>query len=126
MKRRDRSAFNSRVDVEVDAFGRNPLLDDARQVMPHMASRLASAPTLFATGDLPLVTASGNPPSMLNQLPARLRPGAARASQQRFAELVLDCATEDGAAYALMYAPEANDPGWYEYEQRMRDWLAGR
>lgn len=124
MKNRRRSAFASNKTVEVDDFGRNPLVEDYLQVAPHMSAHRATAPTLFATGDLPSYTASGNPPSALLNLPWQVRHAAAKADQAEWARIFSECA--DDAEYELMFGTAAHDPANDEYKQRVSNWAAGR
>lgn len=120
--------------VQIDPYAANPLVDDYRQINPvtlAMAQVEAPAPTLFSTGDLPLLTASGIDPQMLLKLPWEARHPAARADQARvaamFEEYATDGTTEDREAKATEASMTfGNDPSNLEYRERLSRWLAGR
>ena len=55
-----------------DAYRANPLIDDIKRSRPALyavASAEAAPPTLFASGDLPVYTASGVEPAALAKIP---------------------------------------------------------
>jgi hypothetical protein len=54
---------------QVGAYALNPLVDDARRVHAAAAAAVDPAPTIFVSGDIPPVTASGMPPDELVRLP---------------------------------------------------------
>lgn len=105
---------------------RNPLLDELRIQGRSTAGAAGSAPTLFASGDLPPYTASGNPPSELLRLPWQLRHAAAKADQREWSRLFSEYADNPEADIAILYEPAACDPANDEYRARFAAWRMGR
>lgn len=116
--------------VEIDVFARNPLIDDMRQAVPSQyaqaVKRKRTVPTLFATSDLPLFTASGIDPSLLLQLPWVVRHAAASiAAGGEVSRLFEDFAPpgEESFEAALSYVAVS---GWDQpneaYLNRILDW----
>lgn len=125
-----RSQFDSNRIVQVDPRARNPLADDYKQVSAttfNAAARVSSPPTLFASGDVPPYTASGNDPEALLDLPWQLRHAAARADQKTWARLFEECGPGVADAdVAMMFVPEARDLANDDYRARFSAWLQGR
>lgn len=119
-----RSRIDSQRRVVIDAFGLNPLVEDAAQAVPevyNVATKVSAPPTLFAAGDRPPHTASGLPPTILDSLPWDVRHYAA-ASPDRAEVLAM---VEDFAD------PDFSDPfksyehqGRANYENRVKTWLS--
>jgi hypothetical protein len=115
------SAFGRGVNVTIDPWAPNPLLDDLRQSQPAnfaAASAEAPAPTLFESGDLPPFTASGVDPQQLVRLPYTLRHAAA--------------GTSDPAVLLGYVEDYGNDPtavlphqGLESYKARLSRWAGG-
>ncbi len=119
------SRFNSQVQVTLDPYGRNPLLEDLRQALPDVyaiATRQAPPPTLFEVGDLPPFTASGVDPAVLLDLPWHLRHEAAAATSAGTVLALLEATAHDPDGYPWG-APHV---GVTEYVNRMTAWAAGR
>lgn len=126
------SAFDPGRSVSVNDYGTNPAVEDIRQVFPEKyAAAIAAndpAPTLFATGDQPVFTASGLPTSALAPLPWPARaPAAAATSTAAAAEIVNHYTPTPGrdreslAREAMMLYGRAN--GNVEYIARVAAWL---
>lgn len=126
------STFDPGRSVSVNDYGTNPAIDDIRQVFPEMhAAAIAAgdpAPTLFATGDLPVFTASGLPTSALTPLPWPARAPAAAATSQAAAAEIINYFTptagrdrEALAREALMFYSRSE--GNLDYTQRVAAWL---
>ena len=115
--------------VNEKAYAVNPLLDEFKANNPALARAYLAkggAPTLFASGDLPPYTASGNPPSALLQLPTDLRHAAAKADQATWSRLFAEYGRNvpDGDV-AMMFEPLADDEGNREYRNRFSAWKRG-
>jgi hypothetical protein len=108
-------------------FARNPLAAErmTNPVYAQLAQR-SPAPTLFANGDVPPFTSSGNDPKALLELPWQLRQAAARADQQEWARLFADYAHDDVGLSDLLFEPAAAHPENAAYAHRVADWAAGR
>lgn len=111
------------------AWGRNPLLDEARSKDPDKTMRAfrtaGPAPTLFPTGDLPPFTASGIDPKALLQVPWLARhPIAAEPSQAAAYRMVDFYASEDGEIASKV--DFTGHPGNVDYRERMRAWVDAR
>lgn len=129
---RSRQPLNLATVVEptptTDAYARNPLLDAARARDPQSvaaASRRATAPTLFGSGDLPPFTASGIDPSVLLRVPWQARhPVAAAPTTAAAFRLVEVYGDRDTAAAdaAVEFGPH---PGNVDYQTRVKNWLVG-
>jgi hypothetical protein len=111
------------VTVLVDDYGRNPMVDDLRQALPQlyaMAVKDGPPPTLFASGDLPVMTASGLEPFKLMQLPWYGRHRAAAEPDRAKLMALFEDAAED-PAILLLTPHRANE----EYVKRIRSWASG-
>ncbi len=115
--------------VTLDAWARNPLLDDLRQVDPvwlASAQRRSPAPTLFLSGDLPPFTASGIDPSVLLQAPYLARHALASTPTQsealRLLEEVLEVRDPQEIALYLAYGASIASAGASAYAERMTRW----
>lgn len=116
------SKFNSNIKVMIDPWAPSPLVDDYRQASPGTASiadREGPPPTLFRSGDLPAVTASGVAPELLRLVPYTARHALA--------------AEPDRATVARILEEEADNPdfrldhpGLEDYQRRVSDWASGR
>lgn len=121
------------VQVTVDEYGSNPLLDDVRQALPAIyatETREGQAPSLFETGDLPLFTTSGIEPSLLSRLPWPARHPAARAERAMVSQIFESYATagsvEDAADKAAMaWLDFGGDSGNRDYYDRVTRWASG-
>lgn len=105
-------------------FALNPRLEAMRA--DDLVPGVGAPPTLFAAGDLPQFTASGNDPTALLQLPACVRHAAVKADAVEWARLFNNYATgspDDDLAAQL--DPAAQDVGNLEYEDRFRAWRSG-
>lgn len=105
-------------------FARNPLLNERQANLGYMPK--APAPTLFASGDTPPYTASGNPPSELLKLPWQVRHAAAKADQAEWARLFMEYDRDDVDTSDLIFEPAVHDPGNDEYLTRFAAWSSGR
>ncbi len=119
-----RSTFNATLVVQLDPYGRNPLVDDLRQSVPAayaLAMREGPPPTLFASGDLPPFCASGIDPQMLAKVPWFLRHEAAAGTNPgTVLAMIEDTATDpDGHLF------ESRTAGATEYVARMHAWASG-
>lgn len=108
-------------------YAANPLADFYRASEAHRATYAAAssesaAPTLFESGDVPLVTASGMDPSVLRSLPWQARHPAAEApTLQAAMRIVEDFSGPDADVSAqLEFAGHEGNRG---YQQRMNHWL---
>jgi hypothetical protein len=123
-----RSQWDRGQTVTYDSFSRNPLVDDARQALSGIAQtamRENAAPTLFASGDLPLFIASGADPQLLLQLPWNARHAAAEADASSFARMLSEYSCADGEMLAVLDGVDKHD-GNIDYRSRVQLWLAGR
>lgn len=117
------SRFKSGATVHLNAWSKNPLLDDAEQSQPELVrlARLQNGepPSLFSTGDAPPFTASGIDPSLLRLLPWQMRHAAAQEP---------DRLTVLGMIEKHANEPDARVPseGLADYEKRVGDWLSGK
>lgn len=112
-----------RASVKVDVFGPNPLVDELRQADPETyaeASKRGPAPTLFTTGDLPLFTASGIDPALLNQLPWVARHAAAKAPAAEATAIFEEYAAADQSTWAR--AQSVLEAGAMAYHARVDAW----
>lgn len=109
----------------VDEGARNPLLEEAQQVVPYLHAPAARsgqpAPTLFASGDLPPFTASGVEPEALLQLPWHARHWA--AAQTDRSDVLR--AVEHYAEYDDDLFGEFAHQGAQDYVDRVNAWLHG-
>lgn len=103
-------------------FAANPLLVEA-QAAGLVRESSTPAPTLFPTGDLPPITASGMDPQVLLNLPWQARHPAAEApTVQEAYRIVEDCGGgPDGEVIAAM--EHAAHPGNRAYQERVNQWL---
>lgn len=109
-----------------DPYALNPLLtkeERERPALVAMARRDGPPPTLFHSGDLPLMLASGQSPSTLLRLPWQARHQAAGADQATLAKMLEDYAGPDADLAAEMEL--GGHPGNLEYKSRMNAWLSG-
>lgn len=118
-----RSVFKPALNVLVDPWAVNPLLDDARQAVPATVAaatvKNGEAPTMFDSGDLPPFTASGVDPRFLANLPWKVRHAAAmETSSLGVLKWVEQYGHDD-----TVNMPSA---GQSEYIGRFRYWLAGK
>ena len=111
------------------AFARNPLVDQVRAqasaagAVPPSAS---SAPTLFASGDLPSFTASGIPPQALLDAPWQARHAMAAAPTTADAYAILNVSTDGPEVSGTpdnAYEYELH-PGNVDYQARVQKWQA--
>lgn len=113
--------------VDVDAFARNPLLDDAQQSIPAVVAAAraegAPVPTLFMAGDLPVMMASGMDPALLLQLPWQARHAAAAADAAGLSRMLEDYGRRDSSVMAEI--DQGGHVGNRDYQQRMSKWLSG-
>jgi hypothetical protein len=72
--------FPTGTAITLDRYARNPAVDFFTQVMP--GADLGPAPTMFALGDLPVITGSGLDPQVLLFVPWFLRHSAAIATNR--------------------------------------------
>lgn len=103
------------------AYASNPLVDDAITKYPSLRGA-AGAPTLFATGNLPLVTACGADPHILASLPWRVRHPAAAAPTRHEVYQLAETFTDglDGSAdRGIDFHPGNN-----AYRSRVERWIA--
>lgn len=112
-----------------DPYAANPALDDLRASSPAaVQAAMASGepvPTLFATGDVPPFTASGNDPRHLLRLPWQLRHAAARADQREWARLFSEYSKGvPDADVAATFEPAAQDSANGDYIGRVQRWAA--
>lgn len=117
-----------RREVSVDVYGPNPLVDEVRQANPEPyaeAVQRGTAPTLFTTGDLPLFTAFGGDPALLEQLPWIARHAAAQATAARATEIFETFGTPSEQTWAAAQRQFPADPGVLAYQRRVDDWLRG-
>lgn len=122
-----RSVWSSGTKVQIDGYGANPLVEDARQANPALyaaASSEAPAPTLFVSGDLPLFTASGADPALLRQLPWCARHAGAHATAPELATMLERYAGPAGWTAAAMDHPEDQGENG-AYRARVSNWLSG-
>lgn len=113
----------------VDPYSANPLLEHYRATMGADAadrirrvSDFGRPPTLFKTGDLPVMTASGLDPAKLRGLPWEARHAAAAASSAEVAAIFEDCGSGDETAIANASIHHGQHPGNRDYELRMQTW----
>ena len=104
-------------------FARNPRVEQIRAEQSLVPT--TPAPTLFASGDLPPYTASGNDPAELALLPWQLRHAAARADQAEWSRLFAEYARADVESHEFVFEPAVADVGNLEYEQRVKAWRYG-
>lgn len=117
--------------ARVDCRARNPVIDAMRAHSAYHASRAArpGRPTLFPSGDIPLATASGNPPAQLLDLPWQLRHHAAAADQREWARLHAEYGAgvpDSEARIAMIFEPGLAHRGNDDYLNRCDEWQAGR
>jgi hypothetical protein len=115
----------SAMELQSDPYGPNPLVTDLsirNQTLFELASARATAPTLFASGDLPPFTASGVDPQVLTRLPFTMRHAAAA---ERDAGKVLALVEECAGDPSRMGRGVMNHPGMDEYRERMNHWISG-
>lgn len=116
--------------MAVDPFAVNPALDELRErnlAVATIALREGPAPTLFASGDVPPYTASGNPPSALLNLPWRLRHAAAKADAAEWARLFSEYSRGVPDADLLIdFEPGSRDLANSDYLARVQAWAMGR
>ena len=110
-------------------YARNPLAAKyAAEKNPAFSAASRSgvpAPTLFAAGDLPLMTASGISPQLLLQVPWQLRHGLAAADGATASRLLEDFGGPGGGDFAdVAPPPEAAHPGTQDYIADFSTWLA--
>jgi hypothetical protein len=109
-----------------DEFRANPLVDDLRRTHPSLyavALGEAPPPTLFASGDLPVYTASGVDSAILASIPWMARHAVASAETTAEAYRIIEAVSgPDGVLSAHLYA---DHPGVREYENRVRAWAIG-
>lgn len=101
------SAFDRAHMVTIDVYGRNPLVDDVRQLS--RGGGAGTPPKMFTDGtaDLPAFTAAGFDPVMLLQLPYTCRHYAA--------------AVDDRAGVARLFEECSADPYAYLDHEGLRD-----
>lgn len=125
--RRQKTTVQSRWDpqqtIDLDVFGPNPLVEDARQTCAAYGSavREAPTPTLFADGDLPPFTASGVDPRELRKVPWFARHAVAAAASPATVLAAIE-----------HFAHDLDDPfgeyqhsGAGDYVMRVSNWLRG-
>jgi hypothetical protein len=119
-----RSHWDSTRLVQLDVYGTNPLVEDARQSTGAYASaiRESAPPTMFADGDLPVFTASGVDPRELLKVPWYARHAVAAAPS---AATVLE-AIEHFAHDAIDWEGKYQHNGALDYTTRVSTWLVGR
>ncbi|OLT21400.1 hypothetical protein BJF81_02335 [Ornithinimicrobium sp. CNJ-824] len=111
--------------VTVSTTALNPLLDEIKQSKPELARHMLAAqpaPTLFATGDLPVFTASGIDPSRLRELPWHVRHAAARADSRAALALFERFTPADEMRSAEAEMEHGHDSSNADYRDRMRHW----
>jgi len=118
------SRFSRDTVIDLDLYGRNPLLDDLRQTVPAVyaaAMREGPPPTMFGTGDLPPFTASGIDPQQLMRVPWFARHEAAAATNPgTVLAMIEDAVTDpDGVLF------QATTAGATEYVERVSAWARG-
>jgi hypothetical protein len=115
------SEWSRGVTVQLDPYSRNPMADDLQQANPTLyaiALRDGPVPTLFETGDLPIVCASGLDPQLLLNAPAYCRHGIAEAPTLAQASTML----QDSATHPDDHLPSYGLSG---YRVRMQRWASG-
>jgi hypothetical protein len=105
-----------------DTYSTNPLVDRLKQTQPavhKIASAERSAPTMWESGDLPPMTASGAPAEVLLQLP----PGTRHlgASLPTRAELMAFVDQYAGSPAGLVI----RSPGYDRYAASVQNWGSG-
>lgn len=101
----------------------NPLVASARAADPGAcaeADRKGPAPTLFAGGDLPPMTASGMDPTRLLDVPAEARHALAAATG---AEALALHERYSAPGATVSAAAVVGHPGWEDYGRRVSAWL---
>jgi hypothetical protein len=120
----ERSHWDPNRTVQLDVYGPNPLVEDARQATGAytVAIRESAPPTMFADGDLPVFTASGIDPRELLKVPWYARHAVAAAPS---AATVFE-AIEQFAQDPMDWQGKYQHGGAQEYATRVRTWLVGR
>lgn len=117
--------------IKIDAYSRNPFLDDLLQVDPEnvAAARAhdSNVPGMFSGGDLPLYTATGYDPALVLRLPWSVRHLAAGSNDSaEVARIFEQCG--DGTMASVHAADRfgGGHEGLRTYEARLRTWLNAR
>jgi hypothetical protein len=105
-----------------DQYSTNPLVDQLKRSQPavhSIASRERPAPTMWQSGDLPALTASGADPAVLSQLPPGIRHLAASLPTRAALMALIDqqAGAPDGT---IIRSPE-----WDAYAARVTAWGSG-
>jgi hypothetical protein len=109
--------------LEISRFALNPGETFYRQHLPGAAFAYA-APKMFATGDLPLLTASGVDPSILVYAAWFLRHTAALTdSRAHVLEIVEESATDLGPDPEALQIDSGRDR-WQDYFARISRWVS--
>lgn len=120
---RVQSKFDDRKTIELDVYGSNPLVDDARLstgAYPQAVTE-GAPPTMFADGELPPFTASGVDPRELRKVPWYARHAVAAEPQPSKVLAAIEHFAHDVDDFDGRY----QHPGARDYENRVRAWLAG-
>lgn len=93
------------------------------QMVANAARTEAAVPTLFASGDLPVFTASGIDPSALLAVPWYARHTVAAATTQEQAYQLLEAYSGPDGEVAARLEGVAGHPGNIDYQNRVQSWL---
>jgi hypothetical protein len=110
-------------------YARNPLVDEAsalpggRRLVTNAAKNDPSVPTLFASGDLPVFTASGVDPSALLSVPWYARHAVAAAPSRAEAFGLIEAYSGPDGDIAAKLEGTADHPGNLDYQGRVTEWL---
>lgn len=117
--------------IKIDAYSRNPFLDDYRQIDPEgvAAARAhdSNVPCMFSSGDVPLFTASGFDASLVLRLPWSVRHLAAGSNDSaEVARIFEQCG--DGTMASVHAADRfgGGHEGLRTYEARLKTWFNAR
>jgi hypothetical protein len=109
--------------IEISRFALNPGEAFYRQLLPGAAFAYAP-PRMFASGDLPLLTASGVDPSILVYAAWYLRHSAALTdSRAHVLEIVEESATDVGPDPEALQIESGRDR-WADYFSRISRWVS--
>jgi hypothetical protein len=100
----------------VDRYSLNPLIDFARQLPGGLPA--GNPPTMFAAGDLPLLTASGVDVELLRWVPWYLRHSAAATPNPAHIFHILEDTSEEDALQN-----KAGTDAWFRYRSEVTRWL---
>jgi hypothetical protein len=116
--------FQTGTAIEINRFALNPGEALYRQMLPG-ASFAYAAPTMFATGDLPLLTGSGVDPSVLVWCAWYLRHSAALTdSRAHVLEIIEESANNSLTPDAEALQTDLGRDRWQNYSARISQWVS--